>query len=155
MAFRGFRSRGRRVVAAAVAPDYEDRQFEFYSCPGMLYCHPRELNRAVPVTPYDKPWSRECPANYVVNTIKSKNNDYYEDRAWSMYCMDSIGVTTSDCAWSGYVNGYDQDFTYWCPHKGAIVGIRSEHHNYYEDRRFDIKCCTCLLYTSPSPRDRG
>ncbi|XP_016299501.1 hemagglutinin/amebocyte aggregation factor-like [Sinocyclocheilus anshuiensis] len=40
----------------------------------------------------------------------------------------------------GWENDYDQPLNFNCPSGQSISSIRSEHHNFYEDRRWDFDC---------------
>ncbi|XP_059141119.1 dermatopontin-like isoform X2 [Physella acuta] len=43
--------------------------------------------------------------------------------------------------WShNFLNEYDQPFDFRCPYGSVINYIYSEHHDYFEDRRFEILC---------------
>jgi len=39
-----------------------------------------------------------------------------------------------------WVNGYDQQFKFRCPRGRGLTGVRSQHHNWYEDRQFAFTC---------------
>lgn len=49
--------------------------------------------------------------------------------------------TRQNCAWSGYVNGWDGAMNYKCPNDGFIAGSQSYHSNHHEDRRWKFYCC--------------
>ncbi|XP_061171808.1 uncharacterized protein LOC133181295 [Saccostrea echinata] len=48
---------------------------------------------------------------------------------------------------SGWVNEFDQEFTFKCPDHQSITQVKSYHSNYQEDRRFDFMCTS---YTNSS-----
>ncbi|XP_055046255.2 hemagglutinin/amebocyte aggregation factor [Misgurnus anguillicaudatus] len=41
---------------------------------------------------------------------------------------------------SYWINKYDAEFNFICPHGESMSYIRSKHHNYHEDRLWDIGC---------------
>jgi len=72
----------------------------------------------------------------------------------------------SDCDWSGWVNGWQDEFTYECDVNEVITGVHSKHSNHHEDRKFDFYCCDVdiaptdttspeITYTPPSCDSNG
>ncbi|KAK6195072.1 hypothetical protein SNE40_000577 [Patella caerulea] len=82
----------------------------------------------------------QCPTGQQIVTLSSYHNDYYEDRRWNYLCETYAPL--GSCTWHNKVNSYDQTMNFKCPGNGAICGFRATHNNYYEDRIYDVKCCT-------------
>merc|ERR1712142_657278 len=92
-------------------------------------------------TAYDKVWKIECPAGQSVWMVRSEHSNWHEDRQWDIKCLANPGISGA-CSWdSTYANTWDETFDYKCNFNGVITGILSEHHNWFEDRRFKFKCC--------------
>ena len=45
------------------------------------------------------------------------------------------------CAWTGWLNNWDDELHYKCPLSGYIAGFYSYHDNTKEDRRWRWFCC--------------
>lgn len=45
---------------------------------------------------------------------------------------------------SGYINSYDNFFSYVCPNNGLLNGFRSVYDIYYRDRRWEVQCCPII-----------
>jgi hypothetical protein len=44
-------------------------------------------------------------------------------------------ATTDQCHWGhGYANAWDGLLNFHCTHSGFITGVKSTHHNHFEDR---------------------
>ena len=56
------------------------------------------------------------------------------------------GAPKASCSWSGWKNKYDGELNYVCPNNGFIAGVESVHSNWYEDRIWNLKCCTNKSY---------
>ena len=50
-------------------------------------------------------------------------------------------VIPHSCSWTGYVNGWDAQYSYNCPNGKVLLGVSSYHDNHKEDRRFKFNCC--------------
>ncbi|CAH3023771.1 unnamed protein product, partial [Porites evermanni] len=79
-----------------------------------------------------------------ISRIQSLHRDCIEDRIWSFSCRSNAAAQR--CAWTPTLNTYDDVLDYNCPHDGFITGIYSWHHNHYEDRRFQFRCCHSHYY---------
>ncbi|XP_076468374.1 dermatopontin-like [Babylonia areolata] len=92
---------------------------------------------------FDQPVHFECPANTFLSHVNSMHNNDKEDRVWDLGCaaVPLEEAITQNCAWTNYVNQYDQPVTYQCPNEGFITGMASVHDNGHEDRRFQFRCC--------------
>ena len=61
------------------------------------------------------------PSDQAVAYISSVHSNRHEDRLFHIFCKRSplsFGVSH----WSGYVNGMDEAFTYYCPPRFVITG---------------------------------
>lgn len=83
----------------------------------------------------------DCPRNWALTTIASSHDNHHEDRRWTYNCGHFGGWQVEQCDWTGWVNNYDQAFTFQCPHNKVIGGMKSVHNNHHEDRVFKFKCC--------------
>ena len=125
---------------------YEDRIFKFRSC-WPLNQNDRVVEYVSDLLPdqtgtdWDAKWTLECPSNSAITYLRSEHHNYFEDRIYTMQCKRLKDSSMTNCAWSGTRNGYDAEFWYQCPNNGVITGISSWHHNYYEDRQYNFKCC--------------
>jgi len=91
------------------------------------------------VNDWDDAMDYSCPSNQVVTGLYSVHNNGKEDREWKVRCATySEGLTSGQ--WSDWVNGWDGDMDYACPHNTLITGLKSVHNNGKEDRRFKVKC---------------
>ncbi|CAG0886670.1 unnamed protein product [Darwinula stevensoni] len=89
---------------------------------------------------FDEPFHFACPFNESIIRIESLHDSSFEDRIWEFTC-GPVKTGYDTCGQSGFINDYDEPLTYMCPTNGIIAGVASEHENFYEDRRFDFKCC--------------
>merc|ERR1711953_344276 len=80
-----------------------------------------------------------CCSWYQGHGLGSKHNNHHEDRVWDFSCRR--GKVTSDCSWTGWINGYDEDMNHLCPDGGIVIGVQSKHNNHREDRIWKLKCC--------------
>ncbi|XP_028409558.1 hemagglutinin/amebocyte aggregation factor-like [Dendronephthya gigantea] len=96
-------------------------------------------------TNFDAAWSSDCPSGQSIRHISSVHSNWHEDRSWTWKCKHD-SIITSSCRWSGYVNSFDKDLLYQCA-TGVITGVKSYHSNWYEDRKFNFKCCKTKSYT--------
>ena len=68
----------------------------------------------------------------------------------ALFSFSKIRALT-DCDWSGWVNGWQDEFTYEpLDVNEVIAGVHSKHNNHYEDRKFDFYCCD-IQSTIPKP----
>jgi len=83
--------------------------------------------------------------NFMVTGLYSRHSNSREDRIWKVYfgkaSSPSGRVTCSDHIWTDYLNKFYSDLKYSCPADHAISGFISIHDNYYEDRRWKVRCC--------------
>ncbi|XP_062574151.1 hemagglutinin/amebocyte aggregation factor-like isoform X2 [Saccostrea cucullata] len=93
---------------------------------------------------WDRPLNFQCPLKtQAIDAVVSYHRNHYEDRRYELHCGDVLKdrEVTVNCEWSGYVNDFDQVVHFQCPGAGYINGMHSYHHNYYEDRRHEFRCC--------------
>ena len=94
--------------------------------------------------PYDKPFNFSCPDyEHLSGILDSTWSGYHKDRKFTFECQK--GFVTTECKWSNkkgsYVNNWDGDLKYECPYDSLITGLESQHKDWYEDRRWNFKCC--------------
>merc|ERR1711971_13149 len=77
--------------------------------------------------------------HHYVSGLLSHHNNHREDRRFRPL-VTSIGSSQHGLSLTNYVNNWDGQFAYTCPHNKAIVGMISYHHNHYEDRRWRFYC---------------
>merc|ERR1719361_2366202 len=116
---------------------HEDRRWKYN------YCKPPDKayvgNRQQPKTGYDSTFTIDCGANGALIGGTSSHNDHHEDREWIWYCgdLDTSKYYLSDCnGWTGWINGWDASFSFYCPNNGVMRAIDSYHDNHHEDRRW-------------------
>jgi len=77
----------------------------------------------------------------MIHGFFSRHDNHREDRLWAMYTAWADGVTCTPQGVTGYVNGWDQEFTFQCQANQALNGVISVHDNHKEDRRWRFQCC--------------
>merc|ERR1712072_457087 len=77
--------------------------------------------------------------HHYVSGLLSHHNNGREDRRFRPL-VTSIGSSQHGLHLTNFVNNWDGQFAYTCPHNKAIVGMISYHHNHYEDRRWRFYC---------------
>ena len=94
--------------------------------------------------PYDKPFNFSCnDYEHLSGILDSEWSGHHKDRKFNFECQK--GFVTTECKWSNkkgaYVNNWDGDLKYECPSDSLITGLESEHNDWFEDRRWNFKCC--------------
>ena len=88
----------------------------------------------------------ECDVNKVITGVHSKHSNFYEDRRFDFKHCKLDSVKTTEGFWSGWVNDYDEEFTYICPENRIITGIHSKFDRPWgpfgkkNDRKFEFYC---------------
>jgi len=77
----------------------------------------------------------------MITGIHSEHNNWYNDRRFGFYTKVAKGFKCRSQSYNGFVNKYDEKFRFECPPNELIDGIISNHENYYNDRRFNFRCC--------------
>ncbi|KAM4021737.1 hemagglutinin/amebocyte aggregation factor-like [Anomaloglossus baeobatrachus] len=75
-----------------------------------------------------------------VTPINSVHDNKAEDRVWGFGCQNTF-YNPGSCFWTGYVNEFDQEFTFTCPFGLVLSLMHSYHNNDKEDRRWRFLCC--------------
>ncbi|XP_046382093.2 hemagglutinin/amebocyte aggregation factor-like [Haliotis rufescens] len=96
------------------------------------------------VNQFDKPISFQCPNNGVIRGVSSYHHNHFEDRRFKFLCCSLRGRHLVRCAKTGYVNTWDERFTFRMPAAHFLKGVFSIHHNHFEDRRWKFE--TCLIH---------
>ena len=90
------------------------------------------------VNDYDGYLYFECPEGQSISRLMSIHDNGHEDRMWAFECLP-LEYGYDSCAWSGYVNNYDEMLLFECASgAGVVAGMESEHDNKHEDRRYRI-----------------
>ncbi|XP_070205498.1 hemagglutinin/amebocyte aggregation factor-like [Littorina saxatilis] len=120
---------------------HEDRQFRM-SCRSLPVCGgtpscawTSDLNSLNAVVDY------QCPGGGYVAGMSSYHNNHHEDRRYSLYCCNLSGHKTYGCYTTGYVNNHDETYRFSVPYNHVLAGMKSEHSNGSEDRRFKFTIC--------------
>jgi len=92
-----------------------------------------------------------CPYNRPISRIQSEHSSWYGDRRFDYRCEAHplLSVSSTTCRWTdGWINDYEESINYSCSGAGYVSGFESKHSNWYEDRKWKVKCCsgsgTCL-----------
>jgi len=143
---------GKRAAVSSMSSthnnNYEDRRFKFRVTVPEGYTSFSEKRVGV-TNSYNAESHVECPDNWALTSITSIHSNHYEDRKWSYKCGKFGGWHVGECNWTGWVNDYDEQFTYDCPGEKVMGGMNSIHSNYYQDRIFRFKCCKMTKATLP------
>ncbi|XP_078597959.1 dermatopontin-like [Branchiostoma floridae x Branchiostoma japonicum] len=92
-------------------------------------------------TRWDAAFQFECPGSQVIRRVSSVHCNRAEDRVWKFGCGSVPGLPRFDEEfWSGWINDFDGVMNFQCPFDAIITGLRSEHNNGREDRRWNVKC---------------
>ena len=121
---------------------YEDRIFKWGYCP-ILHSSNQPVTSFYPLsmTNYDAQWERICPDNHVLVSVASAHHNSYEDRRFVFGCMRFDRTRKTNCHWEPYYNDYDREIDNACSSGYVFDGVRSTHHNSYEDRIYSFRCC--------------
>jgi len=80
--------------------------------------------------------------NGLYSGLYSVHDNRREDRQFKVYESKlARGIYCTNYKWSGYVNDFDERFSFSCGWNSAIFYIESYHSNRREDRRFKFGCC--------------
>lgn len=102
-----------------------------------------QSNDQSPVNEYDQPHEHTLSDNKVFVGMWSEHNSGPEDRKFKMYwgAADSPDFECEDDSSWTRANDWDEDVDFACGGNKALRGIKSEHSNTKEDRKFWFKCC--------------
>ncbi|XP_075176863.1 hemagglutinin/amebocyte aggregation factor-like, partial [Anomaloglossus baeobatrachus] len=89
---------------------------------------------------YDQVLHYECGSQESIKFIYSVHDNKAEDRVWGFGCQNTF-YNPGSCFWTGYVNEFDQEFTFTCPFGLVLSLMHSYHNNDKEDRRWRFLCC--------------
>eukprot|EP01083_Nonionella_stella_P145165 454346_1 len=83
-------------------------------------------------------WVRICPKNGALTRFTyTIANDQFDFECAKLF----NAFTSTDCAWTGYLNHFHTDFDLNCPNDGVIRGVDSYKSAQLNDRRFKLFCC--------------
>jgi len=93
---------------------------------------------------WDHPLYAVCGKGEVIAGLVSKHWDFKEDRRWKIKCCKiKTTLVATNCGWTGFANGWKSDnMDFRIDSDEAIVGLKSQHDNSQEDRRWQFKKCT-------------
>merc|ERR1719506_3254544 len=95
-------------------------------------------------TQWDAFFKIQCRANEAIVGLESHHSNNKEDRVFKIRCArvlhDGKEVNTWVSVWTHWQNKWDEPLNFECPPGMLLVGIGSQHHNSYEDRRFMFRC---------------
>ena len=84
------------------------------------------------VNDYDGYLYFECPEGQSISRLMSIHDNGHEDRMWAFECLP-LEYGYDSCAWSGYVNNYDEMLLFECASgAGVVAGMESEHDNKHD-----------------------
>ncbi|KAJ7340322.1 hypothetical protein OS493_003058 [Desmophyllum pertusum] len=84
----------------------------------------------------------DCPNRQSLGEWRSVHRNCKEDRIHHFGCAYSPLPSDISCTWTAhFVNEYDKNVHFKCPHNGLITGVRSEYSGHHHDRRFGFRCC--------------
>ena len=95
---------------------------------------------------YDNPMHFTCGANKYIWTILSRWDADHQDRIWRFNCRESNSELKDldNCyflySWRNWFE--DRYLDYQCHVGGAMTGMYSIHDDIYQDRRWNLKCCS-------------
>eukprot|EP01083_Nonionella_stella_P253579 872415_1 len=144
------------VVDSVHGNRQEDRRWKF------RYCKPSNANPtwvsqfAMSPTRYDQLDHRDCYSTKQHSALiggRSDHSNRYEDRQWEFHCgtLDTSKYLLTGCYDTGYVNNWDSQFSFYCPHDGVMRKVYSEHNNRKEDRLWGYVCCRVQDAPTRSP----
>ena len=73
-------------------------------------------------------------------------------RSWCLFVLSLAICTNIGYGWN---TKYDDPFQFTCPRGNALSQITSQHHNHYEDRRWNFGCRFVTQNLVPSCRWSG
>jgi len=121
---------------------HEDRRWRlYYAIPDGFRCAGGRKYRA---NRPDKPMDFTCPPNHAISGVRSRHINHFEDRLWGFRCCPLKGRTYDGVRLTGDINTWDGPMDFKCLSNEVLVGVKSRHHNLYEDRIWQARCATLL-----------
>jgi len=109
------------------------------------------LSKAWNANNWDETLRWWCPNNRPISRIQSEHSSWYGDRRFDYRCEAHplLSGVSPTCRWTpDYINNHGDSMFYSCGGASYVSGFKSIHSNWYEDRRWRVKCCsgsgTCL-----------
>jgi len=126
----------------------EDREWSFHSAAASgVSC--RETGLRGYANAWDKQLTFVCPDNQALSRVYSHHSNYKEDRKWKFGCCAvSSNAYLQRGGWTNYVNGWDKKLDFRCFDDEVLVGLKSIHSNYREDRRWKFHCSKLMTKRS-------
>ena len=91
---------------------------------------------------YDQPLDVRCASGAGMYQVQSIYDGGRRDRRWSWYCKNLKRNANTQCAFTDYVNHFDEPMYFMCGSNQYIAGVYSYHDNGREDRRWRFTCCS-------------
>ena len=91
---------------------------------------------------YDQPLDVRCHKGAGMYQVQSIYNGGARDRRWSWQCKNHKLSGNTQCAFTDYVNHFDEPMYFMCGSNQYIAGVYSYHDNGHEDRRWIFTCCS-------------
>jgi len=122
-----------------------DRKFGFYTKAAKGFSCLREGWNPF-ANNYDGKFRFECSTDKLIYAISSEHDNYKEDRRFQFRCcrLSKHVTTRADASFTGWQNSFDGALNFQCGESRALMGVSSEHSNYYEDRRFSFRCAKII-----------
>ncbi|XP_033726019.1 hemagglutinin/amebocyte aggregation factor-like [Pecten maximus] len=85
----------------------------------------------------------DCGQAQHLERISSTYSTTHRDRKWSFACRPTPASIKRrlSCAWSSYINYYDDTFEKACSGHGFLNGLYSIYNEHFVDRRWRVRCC--------------
>lgn len=142
------------VIKSVHHNHYEDRRFQLvcsrYKVSGTSnYVSRNEYADAWSgyVNEYDRDVNYTCPNGQFLVGIGGIHHNHYEDRRFRFACSSMVingsNAYATSCGNTG-TSDWDQP-NHLGNSYGALNGVRSQHHNHYEDRRSSASYCSAAV----------
>ena len=82
----------------------------------------------------------QCPSGHSIFRVSGHYDHHTRDRVYCYNCR-SNSRSAAQCLTIGYVNLYDSPVVFGCNPDWYLAGVKSQHDNTREDRRFQYTCC--------------
>ena len=101
---------------------------------------------------WDQPLNFECDEKRgdAIVQIESEFSASRKDRRFALYCAKIAETPAKDCKWYNNINDWQEPIGFTCPSDFYMAGLKSDHNNDKDDRRWSVKCCRSLGYRTES-----
>ena len=91
---------------------------------------------------YDQPLDVRCGTGAGMHHVQSVYDGGHRDRRWTWHCKSLKLNANTQCAFTDYVNHFDEPMYFMCGSNQYFAGVYSYHDNGREDRRWRFTCCS-------------